>query len=199
MKALMEGLPRRTSSRSIEDHLSEWSTVELRRWLERLDPVRAAAVHINDRFRSIRALGIILHGGRRASDPPQLELPTCSLKLLGLHMERPLLHKKLKERLDAMFEKGLLEEAHALWQRPSGLSRTARSAVGYRQLYAYFEGRSSLDEAREKILVQTRRLLKHQMTWLSKMPVEWVSLDHNSTKETAAVLRAKISQFYDLC
>ena len=86
------------------------------------------------------------------------------------------MHRVLEQRIEHMFQNGLLEEARH-WFEQGPLSKTAAAAVGYKELFAHFRGELTLDEAKFKILVGTRRLFKHQMTWLSKMDVTWVDAD----------------------
>jgi len=96
---------------------------------------------------------------------------------------RELMHERLKKRIDKMFEDGLYHEVESLY-RKNNLSRSARAAVGYKELFEHFKGNTNLEQAKEKILVATRRLLKHQMTWFRKMEVQWVEVDFNNLDST---------------
>ena len=68
--------------------------------------------------------------------------------------------------VDQMFQKGLVREAKKNYAQR--LSQTARQAIGYKELYDFFEGKSSLEEARELIKKNTRHLAKRQITWFKR-------------------------------
>jgi tRNA dimethylallyltransferase len=86
------------------------------------------------------------------------------------------LHRRIEARFDAMLAAGLADEVRALHARGdlhTGLP--AVRAVGYRQLWDWLDGRISLEEARRRAIVATRRLAKRQMTWLRSEPgLEWL-------------------------
>ncbi len=137
--------------------------------LASLDPESAAHLHENDRRRILRALEICLLTGEKASvrarraaaAPRRYE----TLKL-GLSWPREALYERINRRVQAMFEAGLLEEARAIYERFP--SPTARQAIGYKELFAYFEGRISLGEAQENIARESRRYAKRQISWLGR-------------------------------
>jgi len=89
------------------------------------------------------------------------------------------LHARIATRLDAMFDAGLLDEVRSLYDR-NGLHTDlpAIRAVGYRQVWSFFEGEIDLAECREKILAATRQLAKRQLTWLRSWPdLTWILTD----------------------
>jgi len=137
--------------------------------LAEVDPESAARLHENDRRRVLRALEIYLLTGekasvraRRAANAPRRYR---ALKI-GLSWPREELYRRINQRVDMMFEQGLLEEARGIFtQYPSN---TARQAIGYKELFAYFEGQISLDEARENIARESRRYAKRQISWLAR-------------------------------
>ncbi|GJQ28876.1 MAG: hypothetical protein HBSAPP03_07600 [Phycisphaerae bacterium] len=78
------------------------------------------------------------------------------------------LNRRINARVRAMMECGLLEETRALWQA-GRLGPQAREALGYKQLVDHLEGRCTLDEAVERIKVETRRFGKNQRTWIRRL------------------------------
>lgn len=173
------------TSKILELYLEKLDSKTLIKWLKRLDPIRGKKIHINDRFRLIRALNIIFSSGYPASKFLPEQKANEKTKIIALHADRSLMHLRLKVRIDQMFSDGLLEEAKSIYNEYYPLSRTASSAVGYKELFGYFNGKYSLDDAKEKILVATRRLLKHQMTWFKKMDVTWVEVDFEHPTRTS--------------
>jgi len=106
-------------------------------------------------------------------------------KLLGLRVERETLHRRIEQRVDAMYASGLLEEARALHARE--LSPTALQAIGYAEAFAVLENRMSLEAAKERTVIRTRQLAKRQMTWFrNQLNVEWLDPESFSSIETLA-------------
>lgn len=194
--SFMSGLPSSEKGKGLEDALKGLGSAELFRWLSRLDPPRAAALHQNDRFRVIRALSIILSSGRRASGlrPAAAPVAAKSSRIVGLSMDRALLHERLNQRIGLMFERGLLDEARILFGRSMG--KTAAAAVGYKELFAHFRGEISLDDAKERILFNTRKLLRKQMIWLRKLPVEWIEISPGSEERACQKILKIAKDFY---
>lgn len=133
------------------------------------DPDSAARLHVNDRRRVLRALEICLLTGepasaraRRAAAAPRRYR---SLKI-GLSWPREILYQRINMRVDRMFAQGLVEEAYKIYTRFP--SPTARQAIGYKELFAFFDGKISLDEARENIARESRRYAKRQISWLMR-------------------------------
>ena len=174
--ALQKGLTNIDTNPKYDGFFEKFETSELKRWLNRLDPKRSEQLHDNDRFRLTRALQIILSLGQKASEFGIGKENINNVTIIGLNAPREIMHKRIEERVDKMFDAGLLEEAKELFIQED-LSRSALSAVGYKELFSHFRGEMSLEMAREKIIVATRRLLKHQMTWFRKMNIEWVDVD----------------------
>jgi tRNA dimethylallyltransferase len=177
IKVLRDGLSEIETIPNLEAHLSTWKEQILRQALLRLDPERAKAILPNDTFRLARALTLIFSCGVRATELKRNEpRPDVSVDIVALRCDRAHMHQVMEQRIENMFQQGLLEEARHWFER-GPLSKTAAAAVGYKELFAHFRGESSLEHAKFKILVGTRRLFKHQMTWLSKMDVTWVDAD----------------------
>jgi tRNA dimethylallyltransferase len=97
------------------------------------------------------------------------EMPT----VIGLHVERDVLHKRIAARVEKMYADGLLEEARGLIGLE--LSATARKAIGYAEAFAVLRGEMTEAEAKEKTIIRTRQLSKRQMTWFrNQLKVEWI-------------------------
>jgi tRNA dimethylallyltransferase len=93
--------------------------------------------------------------------------------LVGLHVEREVLHKRIEQRVEQMYAAGLLEEAKDLMALD--LSPTALQAIGYAEAFAVLNNEMTLEEAKEKTVIRTRQLAKRQMTWFrNQLNVEWI-------------------------
>lgn len=141
----------------------------LRAMLQKLDPDYASRVDPANPNRIIRALEVCLTTGRsytsfRNHVPVQRSF---SIVKVGLDLPRALLHQRINARVDQMMAEGLEDEARRLYPLRH---LNALNTVGYRELFGYFEGHSSLPEAVEKIKTNTRRYARRQLTWFRKDP-----------------------------
>ena len=150
-----------------------------------LDPKTAETIHPNNTRRVIRALEMVeLSGTSKANEEHNRgDVPLYNHLILGLDIDREKLYERINLRVDIMMEKGLLEEAKALYDE--GIRDTqAVKAIGYKELFAYFEGRCDLDEAVEAIKQNSRRYAKRQLTYFrNKMDVQWVTGDIQEVKK----------------
>ncbi|KAB2456849.1 tRNA (adenosine(37)-N6)-dimethylallyltransferase MiaA [Bacillus sp. CH140a_4T] len=157
--------------------------------LQEVDPESAERIHVNNVRRVIRALEIFHTTGEKMSD--QLEKQENELlydvSLIGLTMDREMLYDRINLRVDIMMEQGLLEEVEGLYN--SGI-RDCQSiqAIGYKEVYDYFEDRVSLEEAVSQLKTNSRRYAKRQLTWFrNKMDVTW--FDVTDGEKTSEILR----------
>lgn len=145
--------------------------------LAQLDPKTAETIHPNNTRRVIRALEMVeLSQTSKADEAHQQgNQPLYNHLILGLDMEREKLYERINQRVDVMMIQGLEAEARALYD--AGIRDTqATKAIGYKELFAYFEGRSTLEEAVEAIKQNSRRYAKRQLTYFrNKMDIEWTS------------------------
>lgn len=155
--------------------------------LARVDPEAAARISPHDYRRIERALEVWHQTGRPLSElqrqwTGQVRRPEWDWRLVGLRWEKQAGNRRCNARVRRMVEAGLVDEARRLWSDPRGLSHTARQAVGYAELFAHFEGRCTRDEAIERIKIHTRRLAKHQRTWLRRVAgLTWIDLSEADT------------------
>ncbi len=145
--------------------------------LRAVDPETAAGLDPSNWRRAIRALEVHALTGRRFSswrvawDCYESHYP--GLRVVGLAVARDELTRRIRDRVDAMLAAGWLEEAATL--RTLMLSRTAAAAIGYAELWEHLDGRSTLAEARERIIVRTRRYAVRQQRWFAADPrVRWM-------------------------
>lgn len=155
--------------------------------LVELDPKTAETIHPNNTRRVIRALEMIQHGGvAKSSDEQNLgDKPLYEHIIIGLNMDRELLYERINKRVDIMMEQGLLAEVEALWQKNIRGVQSVQ-AIGYKELYAYFDGKESLEDAIEQLKQNSRRYAKRQLTYFrNKMDVKWF----NSLEGTEKIIR----------
>jgi tRNA dimethylallyltransferase len=96
-------------------------------------------------------------------------------RIVGLHVEREVLCRRIEKRVAQMYASGLLNEARELIELD--LSPTALQAIGYAEAFAVLKNEMTLDEAREKTIIRTRQLAKRQMTWFrNQLNIEWIDV-----------------------
>lgn len=145
-----------------------------------LDPVAAARMEPTNRRRIIRALEVTLGSGRPFSSygPGLNAYPPTPFTMVGLRRSAEDTAARIAARYDAQLEAGFVDEVRRLAARPEGLSRTARQALGYRELLAHVEDGLALDEAVEQAVAATRRFARRQRSWFRRDPrIWWVDAD----------------------
>lgn len=139
----------------------------LQQLLKNEDPQYYKQVDIFNHQRVIRALEVCLSAGEPFSsfrDKPRPERDFKTIKI-GLKAPREVMYDRINKRVNLMVENGLVEEARGLLSRKR---LNALNTVGYKELFTHFEGELTLEEAIEKIKVNTRRFAKRQLTWYRK-------------------------------
>lgn len=143
--------------------------------LATVDAEAAARIHPHDLKRIERALEVFRLTGAPISAHQQQWTGAArrrgdwDWRVFGLRRERLSGNRRINERVRRMVAAGLVDEARRAWSDPRGLADGPRQAVGYKELFDHFLGRCTLEEAVEKIKINSRRLAKHQRTWLRRM------------------------------
>jgi len=168
LKGVFEGPPR---DPALRERLGREEAPQLHARLAVVDPATAARLHPNDRRRITRALEVFLATGLPLRElQTQFEGPDrYAAVLAGLRLPPDVLRARVRARIDAMLQAGLVEEVSGL-----ALGPTASQAVGYKEVLGALEGRYDLAEARRLIERNTLRLARRQRTWFRRFPVTWV-------------------------
>lgn len=142
-----------------------------------LDPLAASRTTTANRRRIVRALEVTVGSGRPFSSygPGLATYPPTRCTLVGLGFDPEVADRRIAERFDRWMSEGLLDEVRALAARPAGLSRTARQALGYRELLAHVEGGAPLAECVDEAVRRTRAFARRQWSWFRRDPrIRWV-------------------------
>jgi tRNA dimethylallyltransferase len=145
--------------------------------LATLDPVAAGRMEPTNTRRVVRALEVTLGSGRPFSSfgPGLAARPDTDLALVGLHVEPSALAARIERRYREQLAAGFLDEVRALAARSAGLSRTARQALGYKELLDHLAGRCPLEEAVDLAVRRTRQFARRQRAWFRRDPrIRWV-------------------------
>ncbi|MFW5895041.1 MAG: tRNA (adenosine(37)-N6)-dimethylallyltransferase MiaA [Bacillota bacterium] len=183
----------KTSEDFLRRHKDQ-TPMALYRKLQALDPATAKKVHPHNKKRVLRAIERAEEGAP-LSEEKKGDTPLYPYVLMVLYMEREKLYAVINERVDQMFEEGLLDEARALWKKD--LAKTAREAIGYKELFEYFDGLVTLDEAKRKIKQNTRRFAKRQMTYFkNQFDPYFIRVDDKPFEEVVETAKQHIESFH---
>jgi tRNA dimethylallyltransferase len=173
--------------RGLEDELAAVGPTELHHRLAEADPVAAARILPDNGRRIVRALEVVTITGRPFSASlPEHEYADARTVQIGVDIDRPTLDPRIEQRVRAMFDAGFVDEVRRLLAAGLAEGRTARSAIGYREVTAYLAGETTLDEAVEATTTATRRFSRRQDGWFRKDPrIIWVPWDAPDRVERA--------------
>jgi tRNA dimethylallyltransferase len=155
-----------------------------------LDPLAASRTTTSNRRRIVRALEVTIGSGRpfSAFGPGLTAYPPARFTLLGLPYRADDGDQRIAERFKGWMDEGFLDEVRALAARPGGLSRTARQALGYRELLAHVEGGVPLDDCVAEAVRRTRQFARRQWAWFRRDPrIRWLD-DADPVDAVAAAL-----------
>ncbi|PLS16849.1 tRNA (adenosine(37)-N6)-dimethylallyltransferase MiaA [Bacillus sp. M6-12] len=162
----------------LEQLAAEQGNEAVHNLLREVDPESAGRIHPNNIRRVIRALEIFHCTNKTMSEQleDQPKESNYDSLIVGLTMERDLLYSRINQRVDLMIQQGLLQEVQSLFE--SGLKECQSiQAIGYKEIYAYLEGKTMLEEAVEILKQNSRRYAKRQLTWFrNKMDVAWFDM-----------------------
>ncbi|NQT46815.1 MAG: tRNA (adenosine(37)-N6)-dimethylallyltransferase MiaA [Candidatus Omnitrophica bacterium] len=184
IKALLDGLCSAPSAdwrirRRLQRDVEAQGEGALFERLKDVDPETALKVHPNDTRRIIRALEVYeLTRLPLSKHKEKTEgiFEKYDIRLIGLGMPRPKLYKRIEERVEEMFGKGLAEEVARL--KSIKLSLTARSALGYKEITGFLEGEYDLERAKYLLKRNTRRFAKRQLGWFRPdKRITWIEAD----------------------
>ena len=148
--------------------------------LGEFDPQSAAKLHANDKKRIVRAFEsytitgktISQHDSETKALPPRYDARKFALTF----SDRSELYSRIDRRVDSMLEKGLLNEVRGLLDMGVPPGCTAMQAIGYKEMAEVVTGRCSMEDATEKIKMESRRYAKRQLTWLRRdTDVKWIT------------------------
>lgn len=162
-----------------EEHGSD----ELVRLLKETDPVTAEHIDLHNMRRVIRALEFFkLHGSsiymHNIEEERKKESSPFDYSFFVLNGDRRALYERIDKRVDIMVRDGLIEEAQRLREQGIRADSTAAQAIGYKELFPYLDGECSLDEAVERIKIDSRHYAKRQITWFKREKnAIWIDID----------------------
>jgi tRNA dimethylallyltransferase len=159
--------------------------------LEVLDPLAASRMEATNARRIVRALEVTLGAGRPFSSYGEglATYGPARVVQVALQSDFEQLDLRIATRYRSWMDQGLLDEVRTLASAPGGMSRTARQAVGYRELLRHVEDGADLEACIEDAIIQSRRLARRQRSWFLRDPrIEWFDDPDDAHARLSAVL-----------
>lgn len=164
-----------------EEYKEAYENLTNQELLEEIKKHHETDIHVNNRKRLIRELNKIKNNNQITSD---IHKKLYDFLLIGLTCDREELYKIVDKRVDLMIEDGLIEEVKALYEKGIN-SKAMQTGIGYKELYSYFKGDISLEEAVKLIKKNTRHFIKRQYTFFKhQMDVTWLNVDFSNFEHT---------------
>lgn len=146
---------------------SHLTNQQLHEELQQRDPLQAQKIHVNNRKRLLRIFQQMESSQQSRSELLEKQSQTMlyDAQIYYLMTERETLMNRINDRVDLMFEAGLVQEVDQVTKGGTLFGYQSLSAIGYKEFREYYENNASLEEVKEKIKTNTRRFSKRQMTW----------------------------------
>lgn len=152
---------------NVISNFEKYGINHLRLELKRVDPEYYAKTDLKNHKRLMHAIEVFRMTGKPYSSfltKKKKERPFNIVKI-GLNIDRSILHERINKRVDLMIEEGLIEEARSVYPYRK---LNSLNTVGYKELFAYFDGNIPKEEAIELIKRNSRRYARRQLTWFRK-------------------------------
>ncbi|MCZ7551357.1 MAG: tRNA (adenosine(37)-N6)-dimethylallyltransferase MiaA [Anaerolineales bacterium] len=159
--------------------------------LAALDPHAAAQIDARNLRRTVRALEVILSSGRRFSQQRTRTPAPYRVLTLGLQRSRTELYARIDARIEAMIASGLVDEVRGLLAQGYSPDLPAFSAIGYREVIAYLQGRISQAQALLEMKRATRVFVRRQANWFKQdnADIQWFDASQDPTARMEAAIR----------
>ena len=150
--------------------------------LSEINKYEKTNIHVNNRKRLVRTLNRLKNNSEVNNN--ENELLYKNVYFIGLTTDRELLYSRINDRVDEMVSDGLIDEVKDLYDKNIN-TIPINTAIGYKELYKYFNNEIPLNESIDLIKRNSRRYAKRQYTWINnKMNVNWFNVDINNFNKT---------------
>jgi tRNA dimethylallyltransferase len=159
--------------------------------LRAADPMAVSRIEPGNRRRILRALEVTIGSGRPFSSfgPGMATYPPTAFRIAGIWLPRAAIATRIHHRLTSMVEHGLIEETTRLLARGDGPSRTARQALGYKEILHHIEDGAPLEECVAAAVARTRAFARRQRVWFRRDPrIRWYGAAENPLDVLPALL-----------
>ena len=175
IKSIVKGLkiPRVGPMPELRSQLADLGQSQCYAMLQQVDRPAAEKIHLNDSFRTLRALEVFYVTGRSISEQQGENPPNYPILQIGLDCEMDVLSDRIQQRTEQMLEGGWLAEVEYLCKK-YGCDLPLLNTLGYQEMKQYLAGDIKLEEAKDLTILHTRQFAKRQRTWFRAYPeIEW--------------------------
>ena len=154
-----------------------------------LDEAEAKTIHPHNRVRLLRLIAMALAGEKKSEiKQSQSHQPIYDVRFYGLEVDREDIYTRVEQRVERMFEMGLVEEDRRLVEK-YGRDCQAFKAIGVKELFPYFDGKISLEEAKADIKKNTRHYVKRQETFFRhQFPINWIKTEEDILNDLSGLV-----------
>lgn len=201
IRAVTEGWspPEVTPNEQMRDALEKLKDERGNEWLHdklrMLDPIASQAIDLRNVRRTIRALEVIFTTGRRFSEQRGQSDSPYHLITIGLTRPREELYQRVDERIEKMFNDGLLDEVKGLLDKGYSPTLPSMSAIGYRECVSVIKGSMTVEQAKVEMRRLTRVFVRRQGNWFKESDpnIHWFYPAHeNLINEIETVIRNSV-------
>lgn len=160
-------IPRVAPQSELRSQLSALGQTQIHAWLTKVDPIAATKIHINDKFRTLRALEVFYVTGIPISAQQGEDPPEYPILQIGLDCDVADADQRIATRTHQMMEMGLVQEVDYLCQK-YGSDLPLLNTLGYAEIKQYLTDQITLEEAISSTITHTRQFAKRQRTWFRK-------------------------------
>ena len=180
---------------NIEKRLAHEGTESLLAELQKIDPITASKMFLTKPRRIIRALEVYYLTGIPLSEHHKSKIRISFTPVfVGLQWERKVLYDRINKRVDWMIEQGLVDEVKQLKKLGYSSDLNALQTVGYKEVYDYLDGKTTLERMVELIKQNSRRFAKRQLTWFRRDErIVWFELKN---EEDISKTASQIYQYF---
>lgn len=148
--------------------LEQFGAGYLHKKLMEIDPIDGAKIHPNNTKRLIRALEIYeITGNTKTNNSTNKQL-LYDLDMYVLDWDREILYDRIEKRVQIMFDNGLQKEIENLLEVGITFDMQSMQGIGYKEFASYFDGKCSLDDVKNAIILNSRHYAKRQITWFKR-------------------------------
>jgi tRNA dimethylallyltransferase len=174
------GIPKVKPNPQLRERYASYTTQRLVDELNKKDPQRASTIDKNNRVRLIRALEIIQEQGSVPIIKKRYSKSPFRYLYIVITVDKKTLYKRIEKRVVSRLKTGMIDEVATLHASGVSWERLESFGLEYRYLAQYLQDKISLEDATQRIISQTKKYAKRQVTWFKKNPhTQWFNIEHN--------------------
>jgi tRNA dimethylallyltransferase len=176
----------------LEAWAAEIGPLGLHQKLALIDPQAAARIDPNNVRRTVRALEVIFHTGKRFSDQGGKKKSIYSVLQIGFIRPRPELYSRIDLRIEQMLKSGFMDEVQVLLNQGYAPDLPTLSAIGYREMIAHLQGKMSLEDAVIQMKRLTRVFVRRQANWFNSIDpnINWFQVEPGTVDRVEQFIRS---------